>query len=204
MTHSTRTSGARSGQATIFLDRDGTINEDVGYLNAIDRLVFIPGALDAIRLLTRAGYQIVIITNQAGVGLGMIDEGVLGELHRTIDERIAQAGGRVDGWFICPHHVTATIEKFRIDCDCRKPKPGLFDQACKALPIDKSRSFYIGDKASDMAAARAAGLPGILVRTGYGDGEFQRLNGRVPGAALVVANLPEAVSRILRNEVPRA
>lgn len=182
---------------TIFLDRDGTINEDVGYLNALDRLVFIPGALDAIRLLTRAGYQIVIITNQAGVGLGMIDEGVLADLHRTIDERITQAGGRVDGWFICPHHVTA-------NCACRKPKPGLFDQACKALPIDKARSFYIGDKASDMAAARAAGLPGILVRTGYGEGEFQRLNGRVPGAAIVVANLPEAVSRILRHEVPRA
>lgn len=189
---------------TVFLDRDGTINEDVGYLNALDRLVFIPGALDAIRLLTRAEYQIVVITNQAGVALGMIEESVLDALHARIDERIRAAGGRVDGWFVCPHHVTATVEKFRLDCDCRKPKAGLFDQACKALPVDKDRSFYIGDKASDMGAAEAAGLRGILVRTGYGEGELARLNGRVPGAALVAANLAEAASRILLNEVPPA
>ena len=189
---------------TVFLDRDGTINEDVGYLNALDRLVFIPGALDAIRLLTRADYQIAVITNQAGVALGMIQESVLDALHARIDERIRAAGGRVDGWFVCPHHATATVEKFRLDCDCRKPKAGLFDQACKALPVDKDRSFYIGDKASDMGAAEAAGLRGILVRTGYGEGELARLNGRVPGAALVAANLAEAASRILLNEVPPA
>jgi D-glycero-D-manno-heptose 1,7-bisphosphate phosphatase len=189
---------------TVFLDRDGTINEDVGYLNALDRLVFIPGALDAIRLLTRAGYQIAIVTNQAGVALGMIQESVLDALHARIDERIRAAGGRVDGWFVCPHHATATVEKFRLDCDCRKPKAGLFDQACKALPVDKARSFYIGDKASDMGAAEAAGLRGILVRTGYGEGELARLDGRVPGAALVAANLAEAASRILLNEVPSA
>ena len=189
---------------TVFLDRDGTINEDVGYLNALDRLVFIPGALDAIRLLTRAEYQIAIVTNQAGVALGMIEEQVLAALHARIDERIRQAGGRVDGWFVCPHSRTATVEKFRLDCDCRKPKPGLFDQACAALPVDKARSFYIGDKASDMGAAQAAGLPGILVRTGYGEGEYRRLNGNIPGAAIVVANLAEAASRILLNEVPRA
>ena len=188
---------------TVFLDRDGTINEDVGYLNAVDRLVFIPGALDAIRLLSRAGYQIAIVTNQAGVALGLIDEQVLDALHARIDERIRLAGGRVDGWFVCPHHTTGPVEKFRIDCDCRKPKAGLFEQAFKALPVDKSRSVYIGDKASDMDAARAAGLPGILVRTGYGEGELLRLNGRVPGAAIVAANLAEAASRILLNEVPR-
>ena len=166
--------------------------------------MFIPGALDAIRLLTRAGYQIAIVTNQAGVALGMIEESVLDALHARIDERIRAAGGRVDGWFVCPHHATATVEKFRLDCDCRKPKAGLFDQACKALPVDKARSFYIGDKASDMGAAEAAGLRGILVRTGYGEGELARLNGRVPGAALVAANLAEAASRILLNEVPPA
>ena len=188
---------------TVFLDRDGTINEDVGYLNALDRLVFIPGSLDAIRLLTRAGYQIAIVTNQAGVAHGMIDEQVLDALHARIDERVRQAGGRIDGWFVCPHYKAASVEKFRIDCDCRKPKTGLFDQACKALPVDKARSCYIGDKASDMAAARAAGLPGILVRTGYGEGELQRLQGKVPGASIVVANLAEAASRILLNEVPR-
>lgn len=189
---------------TVFLDRDGTINEDVGYLNAVDRLTFIPGALDAIRLLARAGYQIVVITNQAGVALGMIDEQVLEQLHQTIDARIRDAGGRVDGWFVCPHHKTASVEKFRLDCDCRKPKPGLFKQAFAALPVDKARSFYIGDKASDMGAARAAGLPGILVRTGYGEGELAKHQGQIPGASLVAANLAEAASRILMGQVPRA
>ncbi|MEX2273720.1 MAG: HAD family hydrolase [Vicinamibacterales bacterium] len=191
------------GHATVFLDRDGTINEDVGYLNAIDRLVFIPGALDAIRLLVRANYQIAIVTNQAGVALGMIEEQVLEDLHAHIDERIRQAGGRVDGWFVCRHYAGAKVDKFRVDCDCRKPKAGLFDQACATLPVDKTRSYYVGDKASDMAAARNAGLPGILVRTGYGEGELQRLKGHVPGAALVAANLAEAASRILLDQVPR-
>jgi D-glycero-D-manno-heptose 1,7-bisphosphate phosphatase len=194
---------ARSGQATVFLDRDGTINEDVGYLNAIDRLVFIPGALDAIRLLARADYQIAIVTNQAGVALGLIEEKVLDDLHAHMDERIRQAGGRVDGWFVCRHHASASIKKFRLDCECRKPKAGLFDQACKALPVDKARSFYIGDKASDMEAARNAGLAGILVRTGYGEGELARLRGKVPGATLIAANLAEAASRILLGEVKR-
>jgi D-glycero-D-manno-heptose 1,7-bisphosphate phosphatase len=188
---------------TVFLDRDGTINEDVGYLNALDRLVFIPGALDAIRLLTRAGYQIAIVTNQAGVALGMIEEHVLDALHARIDARVTLAGGRIDGWFVCPHSKSAKVAKFLLDCDCRKPKAGLFDQACKALPVDKSRSFYIGDKASDMGAARNAGVAGILVRTGYGEGELAKFDGQVPGANLVAANLAEAVSRILLNEVPR-
>ena len=187
---------------TVFLDRDGTINEDVGYLNALDRLVFIPGALDAIRLLARAGYQIAIVTNQAGVALGMIEETVLERLNAEIDRRIVEAGGRVDGWFVCPHAKNAAVEKFRLDCDCRKPKTGLFEQACRALPVDKSRSYYIGDKTSDMQAAEAAGLAGILVRTGYGEGELAKHNGRVPGASLVAANLAEAASRILMGEVP--
>jgi len=180
---------------TIFLDRDGTINEDVGYLNSLERLEFIPGAIDAIRLLARAGYQVAIVTNQAGVALGMIPEATLHELNAAITSRIEAAGGRIDGWFICMHAK---------DCECRKPKPGLFTQACEQLPVDKSRSFYIGDKASDMAAAQAASIRGILVRTGYGEGEYRRFKGSVPGATLVVANLAEAVSRILRNEVPRA
>ncbi len=188
---------------TVFLDRDGTINEDAGYLNALDRLVFIPGALDAIRLLTRAGYQIAIVTNQAGVALGMIEERVLEELNAHIDARIRLAGGRVDGWFVCPHSKSAKVPKFLLDCDCRKPKAGLFEQAYKVLPVDKSRSFYVGDKASDMGAAVNAGLAGILVRTGYGEGELAKFNGRVPGASLVAANLAEAASRILLNEVPR-
>ena len=179
---------------TVFLDRDGTINEDVGYLNSLERLVFIPGALDAIRLLTRAGYQIAIVTNQAGVALGMIQEQTLEVLNATIDQRIRDAGGRVDGWYICKHAK---------DCDCRKPKPGLFTQACAELPVDKSRSFYIGDKTSDMQAAQAAGIAGILVRTGYGEGELAKHDGKVPGAAIAVANLAEAASRILLNQVPR-
>src|SRR5690606_40863200 len=87
--------------------------------------------------------------------------------------------------------------KFRLDCDCRKPKAGLFTQAFAALPVDKARSFYIGDKASDMAAAATAGLRGVLVRTGYGEGELAKHGGQVPGADMVVANLAEAASRIL-------
>lgn len=188
---------------TVFLDRDGTINEDVGYLNTFDRLTYIPGALDAIRLLARADYQIVIVTNQAGLALGFFDDAFLSSLHQRIEQDIRAAGGRVEGWFVCPHHVTAKIDRLRLDCDCRKPRPGLFTQACAALPVDVSRSLYVGDKTSDMQAAEAAGLAGILVRTGYGEGELARHGGRVPGATAVASDLMGAASAILRGELER-
>ena len=151
-----------------FLDRDGTVLEEAGYLDRLERLVFFPFAIDAIRLLNRAGYAVVVITNQSGVGRGMYREEFVLEAHQVVDERVKAGGGRIDGYYYCPHHPTAEIERYRRDCDCRKPGAGMLRQAAKELDLDLSRSFAIGDKWSDVGAGRNAGARSILVRTGYG------------------------------------
>jgi D-glycero-D-manno-heptose 1,7-bisphosphate phosphatase len=151
-----------------FLDRDGTVLEEAGYLDRLERLVFFPFAIDAIRLLRRGGYAVVIITNQSGVGRGLYAEEFVHRAHRTIDERVAAGGGRIDGYYYCPHHPTAEVERYRRDCECRKPGPGMLRQAATELDLDLPRSFAVGDKWTDVQAGEAAGARGILVRTGYG------------------------------------
>jgi D-glycero-D-manno-heptose 1,7-bisphosphate phosphatase len=151
-----------------FLDRDGTVLEEAGYLDRLERLVFFPFAVDAIRLLNRAGYAVVIVTNQSGVGRGMYEEAFVHTAHAVIDERVTAGGGCVDGFYYCPHHPNAEIERYRRDCDCRKPRAGMLRAAAADLNLDLSRSYAIGDKWTDVQAGVAAGARGVLVRTGYG------------------------------------
>jgi D-glycero-D-manno-heptose 1,7-bisphosphate phosphatase len=182
----------------VFLDRDGTLLEEAGYLDRLERLVFFPFAIDAIRLLNRAGYAIVVVTNQSGVGRGMYAEDFVIRAHQVVDERVRVGGGQIDGYYYCPHHPTAEIEKYRLDCDCRKPGPGMLRQAAADLDLDLSRSFAIGDKWTDVQAGRAAGASGILVRTGYGrSSEMGRRNGVEPVA--VVDDVISAAAWILRR-----
>jgi len=182
----------------VFIDRDGTLNEDVGYLNRIDRLVLFPWSGDAVRLLGRAGFKVVVVTNQAGVARGYLDEAFVAEAHRVLAERLAAAGGRVDGFYYCPHHPEAPPGPYRRDCECRKPKPGMLTRAAADLSIDLGRSVVVGDRWHDVEAGRAAGARTVLVKTGYGafDAEHPR-----PGveADLVAADLMEATSWILRE-----
>jgi D-glycero-D-manno-heptose 1,7-bisphosphate phosphatase len=152
----------------VFLDRDGTVLEEAGYLDRLERLVFFPFSIDAIRLLNRAGFAVVIITNQSGVGRGMYEEAFVARAHEVVDERVRAGGGRIDGFYYCPHHPAAEIERYRRDCDCRKPGPGMLHSAAAELDLDLARSFAIGDKWTDVQAGFAAGGKGILVRTGYG------------------------------------
>ena len=161
-------SEAQPGRRAIFLDRDGTVLEEAGYLDRLERLVFFPFAIDAIRLLNRAGFAVAIITNQSGVGRGMYEEEFVHRAHEVVDEQVKAAGGRIDGFYYCPHHPTAEIERYRKDCDCRKPGPGMLRAAAADLGLDLSRSFAVGDKWTDVQAGLAAGAKGILVRTGYG------------------------------------
>jgi D-glycero-D-manno-heptose 1,7-bisphosphate phosphatase len=143
----------------VFLDRDGTLLEEAGYLDRLERLAFFP---------FRGGYTVVIITNQSGVGRGMYEEEFVLRAHQVVDERVKAGGGRIDGYYYCPHHPEAEVEKYRKDCDCRKPGPGMLRQAAADLGLDLSRSFAVGDKWTDVQAGVAAGARGILVRTGYG------------------------------------
>ena len=108
----------------VFLDRDGTLLEEAGYLDRLERLVFFPFAIDAVRLLNRGGYAVAVITNQSGVGRGMYEESFVIRAHQVVDQHVRAGGGRIEGYYYCPHHPTAEIAKYRQDCDCRKPGPG--------------------------------------------------------------------------------
>jgi D-glycero-D-manno-heptose 1,7-bisphosphate phosphatase len=186
-----------SAQPAVFLDRDGTMVRDVGYLSRREDLHWLPYTIDAIRLLNRAGFLVFVITNQGGIALGFCTEAFVRETHDEMSAFIAAAGGRVDGWFFCPHHPLARDRGVRVECECRKPKTGMIRQASEQFAIDLARSFVVGDKIADVDLAAGIGARGILVRTGYGEAEVKRHNGDVPGAAYVAAELMDATTWIL-------
>ena len=148
----------------VFLDRDGVINEEVAYLHDPDKLVLISGVAETIGALAAAGAHVVVVTNQAGIGRGMYTEADLARVTKRLDELLAAAGTRLSGSYFCPHHPAA-------GCRCRKPLPGMLEDAARDLGIDLGRSVIVGDKATDLAAGRAAGCHTVLVRTGYGAAE---------------------------------
>jgi len=186
-----------SVRPAVFLDRDGTLIEEAGYLDRLERLVFYPYSVDAVRLLNRADLAVVIITNQAGVARGIVREAFVGEAHRHVTMRLEQGGARVDGFYYCPHHPEASVEQYRKSCDCRKPQPGMLRRAADELKLDLARSFVIGDRWHDLQAGDAVGARGILVRTGYGRTEEAAPKARLAPVA-IVDNLIEAASWILR------
>ncbi len=181
----------------VFLDRDGTMVHDVGYLSRLEDLHWYPWSIDAVRLLNRAGFLVFVTSNQGGVGLGFFDEAFVQSVHDRMAEDLERGGGRVDAWFYCPHHPNARIDALRVACDCRKPRAGMIRQAAGSFAIDLDASFVIGDKLADMGMAREAGARGVLVRTGYGAAEVVRHDGAVPGAGHVADELMEAVEWIL-------
>lgn len=152
----------------VFLDRDGTINVDAGYIDRMERLELYPFAIDAIRIFNRAGYLVVVLTNQVGVAQGIYGEEFVAEVARYLAERAEARGGRIDGHYHCPHSPDAAVPQYRVDCECRKPKAGMALKAAEELGIDLPRSVVIGDRWRDIAVAKAVGCRGILVRTGYG------------------------------------
>jgi D-glycero-D-manno-heptose 1,7-bisphosphate phosphatase len=181
----------------VFLDRDGTLVEEAGYLDRLERLVFFPYSVDAVRLLNRANLAVVIVTNQAGIARGIFKESFVAEAHRHITERLTAGSARVDGFYYCPHHPEAVIEQYRQSCDCRKPQPGLLRRAAADLDLALDRSFVIGDRWHDLEAGSRVGARGVLVRTGYGRTEEAAPKSGVSPAA-IVDNLIEAVSWILQ------
>jgi D-glycero-D-manno-heptose 1,7-bisphosphate phosphatase len=184
----------------VFLDRDGTLNEDIGFMDRMEALTLFPWTADAIRLLNRAGFRTVVTTNQSAVGRGLIDEGFLRVVHQEIDRRLARAGAHIDGYYYCPHHPEAPLEAYRQVCECRKPRPGMIWKAAREMGIDLSRSVMVGDRRLDVMSGHAAGVRAVLVRTGLGAAEEEDLvddGGAQPDA--ILNNLMEAVGWILRN-----
>jgi D-glycero-D-manno-heptose 1,7-bisphosphate phosphatase len=151
----------------VFLDRDGTINQEKDYLYQVDEFEFIPGAPEAVKLLNEAGFLVVVVSNQSGVARGYYTEDDVDILHRHIADELAKSGARVDAWFYCPHHPQGK-GSYSLACRCRKPLPGMLLEAAHRYAIDLAASVMIGDKLVDVEAGAAAGCRTILVRTGYG------------------------------------
>src|SRR5688572_29390065 len=183
----------------VFLDRDGTLNEDVSFLDRLSELRLFPWTADAIRLLNRAGFRTVVTTNQSGVGRGIFPEPFVGTVHTEIDARLARAGARIDRYFYCPHHPDKAFGSYLRVCECRKPCPGMILTAAREMRLDLTRSVMVGDRRMDVASGHAAGVRAVLVRTGVGAAEEQALADGEERPDAILDNLMEAVGWILRN-----
>lgn len=153
----------------VFLDRDGTINEEVGYLDSLDKLKIIPAAYEAIKLLNTSEIKAVVISNQAGVARGFFTEEFVVVLNNAIQSDLNIKGAIIDKFYYCPHHPTEGKGIYLRDCNCRKPAPGMLLQAAQELNLDLARSYFVGDRFIDMETAKKVGAKGILVKTGYGE-----------------------------------
>ncbi len=185
----------------VFLDRDGTINEEMGYVNHIERFHLLPRVGQAIRLLNQHGWKAVVITNQSGVAKGYFPESLIHEIHRRMQDLLKKEGAHLDGIYYCPHHPDAGAPPYRQKCRCRKPATGLIEDAVKELDLDTSASYMVGDRGMDIAFAHKVGARGILVLTGYGRGEWEHARDQWSAKPDYVAeDLFAAAQWILRQE----
>lgn len=150
----------------VFFDRDGVLNVDKAYLYKIEELEWVDGAVEAVAYLTRLGYLVFVVTNQSGIARGYYTVAEMEMLHRHMAAEIAAGGGKIEKFYYCPHLPTGTVTEYAVDCDCRKPKPGLILQALQEYAVDMEKSFLIGDKKRDVEAAEAAGIKGYLFEQG--------------------------------------
>ena len=184
-------------KVAVFVDRDGTINEDIGYVSRPEDLIIYPWAAGAIRVLNESGIKAIVVTNQSGIARGLYTEETLHQIHERLRDELAGEGATLDGIYYCPHHPRIGDHRYRQLCGCRKPNPGMLRQAALEQNVDLTRSFVIGDKSSDMNLATNAGAKGVLVLTGYGR-ETRADTERWPcHPELVAENLLEAVGLIL-------
>jgi D-glycero-D-manno-heptose 1,7-bisphosphate phosphatase len=187
-------------RGAVFLDRDGTVNEEVGYLRDLEKFKLIPGAATAIRRLNEAGLPVVLVTNQSGVARGYFPESLVHDAHERLDAMLRAEGARLDGVYYCPHHPTAGNSSYTVVCDCRKPATGLLDRAARDLNLDLRQSFMVGDKWSDVELGQRAGARTILVRTGFAaddPGNVRPDHVRDPN--FIARDLATAVEWILKN-----
>ncbi|MFZ5995276.1 MAG: D-glycero-alpha-D-manno-heptose-1,7-bisphosphate 7-phosphatase [Thermodesulfobacteriota bacterium] len=184
----------------VFLDRDGTINEEMGYINHLSRFQILPRAAGAIRLLNNSGLKVVVATNQSGPARGYFPEGLIIKVNNKMIDILKEQNARLDGIYYCPHHREAVVPSYRVACDCRKPKTGLLKKAAQELAIDLSKSYVVGDRFLDIELAHNAGAKGILVLTGYGRGELMYQGDSNPTKPDFVAeDLWEAAQLIIKD-----
>jgi D-glycero-D-manno-heptose 1,7-bisphosphate phosphatase len=157
----------------VFIDRDGTLTEEVGYVNHPRRLRLLPRSAEAVRKLNAAGVPAVVVTNQAGIARGYFSADVLDAVNHALLSALKDAGAHLDGLYVCTHHPSVGAPPYRADCDCRKPEPGLLRRAAADLALDLTASVVVGDKPSDLEVASRVGARSVLVLTGYGLGEWE-------------------------------
>lgn len=187
----------------IFIDRDGTLNEDIGYVSTPYELILYPWAAEAVRVINGSRFKAIVITNQSGIARGMYNEEALRNIHSRMIEGLSGEGARLDGVYYCPHHPDVGEARYRIACECRKPRTGMLDKAAREHNIDLARSFVIGDKASDIELAENAGTRAALVMTGYGRETLAHPDLWPCKPAFVAENLLEAVKQILDTDLMR-
>ena len=189
----------------VFLDRDGTINEEVGYLDSLDKLKIIPAAYEAIRLINKSCMKAIVVTNQAGVARGFFTEKFVRQTHEIIQASLLQKRASIDKFYYCPHHPTEGTGIYLQNCNCRKPLPGMLLQAAHDLNIELRSSYMIGDTYRDMETAKKVGVKGILVKTGYGCEVLQDVSPDVATAenkpAFVAEDILEAVKWIMKDRI---
>jgi len=185
-------------KAAVFLDRDGTMIRDVGYLDAVEEIEFLPWTIDAIRALNAAGLTVVVTTNQSGIARGMLTEARVAEIHEAMSRMLEAGRARVHAYYYCPHHPAGAGAAYARACDCRKPAGGMVAQAARDLNLDPSRSFVVGDTWLDVGLARTSGARAILVRTGAG-AKAERHPLPNVAADVVLDNLAAAASWILTH-----
>ena len=176
----------------IFLDRDGTINEEMGYVNHVSRFRIFPFVAESIKKLRGKDFKIIVVTNQSGIARGYFSEKVLEEVHQKLKNYLSENGTGLDDIYYCPHHPSEGRGKYKLDCNCRKPKTGMIDQALKEHNIDLSRSYMIGDRFKDMQFAKNLNLKSCLVLTGYGKGEYEYMKNDWPF-------MPDLISENLKD-----
>ena len=182
----------------VFLDRDGTMIHDVGYLHRVEEIQFFPWTVDAIRALDAAGFTVVVTTNQAGVARGLFSEAQLGAIHDAMKCVLDAGRAPVRAYYYCPHHPNGKVAAFARVCDCRKPAAGMVTRAARDLGLDPSRSFVVGDTWLDVGLARSSGARAVLVRTGAGAKAEAHPEPNL-SADVVVDNLAAAASWILTH-----
>ncbi len=188
------------GHVAVFMDRDGTICEEVGYLDSVERFRLLPRSGAAIKLLNDRGFKAVVVTNQSGVARGYFSEARLQELHAELFRQLGQEGAFLDGIYYCPHHPSEGEVPYRKICDCRKPSPGLLRKAAEDLDLDLALSYAVGDRLADLECGQRVGSKGVLVLSGYGKQELEsQREKRGFQPSFIAGDLYEAVGWIVGN-----
>lgn len=185
-----------SGRPAAFLDRDGTITVERGYIRRPEDLELIPGAAGAVRSLNERGILVIVVSNQAGVARGLMTESDLAAVHEALEGLLEASGAKLDGAYYCPNFADGSVERYTRDTSCRKPETGMVDAACRDHAIDLASSVVVGDQSTDLELAHRVGVPGVLVMTGKGERTLRESRERRLPIAYRARDLSDAVAWI--------